>query len=235
MKTRVTIAMTLLAGLVAVSALAQGAGDAAEGKKLFGDTGDYEYPSCAHCHATVSATDEFKATGHVRPAFPVFNAAHRGAYKNKPKGKAPATAADAGNICVKVFQKRKPLPAAQLAHLNAYIASVSPGKDAKPRKILYAPKLPADLDSGDAAKGKDKVVMYCGGCHGASDDHLQIELKAGKFKKNKVVMKVRGWIRDKKAKSGMRFKPNAGQMSFFATNRLPDEDLLDILAYLGRK
>ena len=47
-------------------------------------------------------------------------------------------------------------------------------------------------------------------------------------------MKVRGWVRDKKAKSGMKFKPNAGQMSFFATNRLSDEDLLDILAYIGK-
>ena len=227
-------AITLVLFLVAVTAYAQGAGDAAKGKAMFEDTGDYEYPSCAHCHATVSAADEAKATGHVRPAFPVFNASHRGAYKNKAKGKGPKTAADAGNICVKVFQKRKKLAADQLAHLNAYIASVSPDTAAKPRKILYAPKIPDSLDGGDAEKGKAKVQLYCGGCHGASDDHLQIELKKNKYKKKKAVMKVRGWVRDKKAKSGMKFKPNAGQMSFFATNRLSDEDLLDILAYIGK-
>ena len=47
-------------------------------------------------------------------------------------------------------------------------------------------------------------------------------------------MKVRGYIKDSKRKSGMRFKPNAGSMSFFAMNRLSDKDLLDIIAYIGK-
>ena len=104
----------------------------------------------------------------------------------------------------------------------------------KPRKIGYAPKLPASLDGGDKARGKAKVQLHCGGCHGDSDDHIQFTLKAGKRRKMKVAMKVRGWVKDKKAKSGMRFKANAGMMSFFAKDRIPDADLLDILAYLGK-
>ncbi|MHC4959232.1 MAG: hypothetical protein ACYTGN_12760 [Planctomycetota bacterium] len=223
----------LLAGAVTVSA--QGGGSVETGKKMFHDTGeDLDYPSCAHCHATVDVKDEAEKTGHIKPAFPVFNTAHRGGWKNKPVTKGPKTAGDAGNICVVAFQKRgKKLPAGQVAHLNAYLQSVSPGKDVKPRKINYAPKIPASLDGGDKAAGEKKVQMYCGGCHGQSDDHLQSALKAGRYKKSKVAMKVRGWIKDKKT-GKPRFKANNGMMSFFAKDRLPDKDLLDILAYLGK-
>ena len=81
--------------------------------------------------------------------------------------------------------------------------------------------------------GQKKVQTYCGGCHGKSDDHLQSQLRAGRYNKQKVAMKVRGWIKDKKT-GKPRFKANNGMMSFFAKDRLPDKDLLDILAYLGK-
>jgi mono/diheme cytochrome c family protein len=220
--------------LAGVSALA-GGGDAERGRKLFHDTGDYAYPSCAHCHAAVPAKDEVEKARHRRPGFPIYDSAHRGAWKNKARGKGPATAGDAGNTCVVAFQKRKKLDAARVADLNAYITSLSPNKAAKPRRIGYAPALPESLDGGDPEKGKKKVALHCGGCHGPGDEHLQYPLKAAKHKKRKVAMKVRGWIEDEKRESGMRFKPDTGQMSFFAKDRLPDEDLLDILAYLGKK
>jgi len=236
--TRQTIILTLIVAWVAAAigtqALAQGAGNAAEGKKLFVDSGeDLDYPSCAHCHATVSAAEELAKTGHIKPAFPVFNSAHRGAWKNKKAGKV-ATAGDAGNFCVKAFQKRKKFKADKLAHVNAYLATLSPSTTIKPRKINYKPKLPESLDGGDAIKGQKAVQIYCGACHGASDDHLQFELRPGKKAKLKIAMKVRGWVRSSKAESGRVFNPAKGQMSFFAKDRLSDETLLDILAYLGK-
>ena len=217
--------------LYAGFAVAQGGGDAAKGKRMFLDSGeDLDYPSCAHCHATVSARDEAKETKHIRPAYPVFDSSHRGAWKNKKQG-AVGSAADAGNFCVVAFQKRKKLPAGDLANLNAYLASVSPDKDVKPRKINYRPAIPKSLDGGDAKAGKGKVALYCGGCHGAGDEHIQFELKPKKKAKLKIAQKVRGYAR-KKGK--ITFAPNAGMMSFFAKDRLPDKDLLDILAYLGK-
>ena len=229
----------LVAWVVVVCAgltvLAQDSGNADAGKKIFHDSGDdLEYPSCAHCHAVVSASEELAKTDHIRPAFPVYNTSQRGGWKNKPPSrKGPKSAGDAGNICVRAFQKRKKLPASDVADLNAFLASVSPGA-AKPRKIKYAPKLPASLDGGDAAAGKKNVEAYCGGCHGKSDDHLQFELRKGRLKKRRVAMKVRGWIKDRKKKDGIRFKANNGMMSFFAKDRLPDKDLLHILAYIGK-
>ena len=92
-------------------------------------------------------------------------------------------------------------------------------------------QLPEGLEGGDKQAGKRNVQTYCGGCHGKSDDHLQSELKPGKRPRIKVAMKVRGWV---KKKGKLRFKANNGMMSFFAKNRLPDKDLLDILAYLGK-
>ena len=231
----ILVALACAVGMSALSVSAQGGGDAARGQKIFNDSGEeLDYPACASCHATVSKEEEANKTGHVRPAFPVYNTSHRGAWKNAKAGKGPKSSGDAGNICVRAFQKRKKLPADQVADLNAYLLTLSPSKDVKPRKIAYAPKLPGSLDGGDKAKGKAKVQLHCGGCHGDSDDHIQFTLKAGKRKKKTVAMKVRGWIRDKKAKSGMRFKANNGMMSFFAKDRVSDADLLDILAYLGK-
>ena len=226
----------VVAACAGLTVLGQDGGSADVGKKMFHDSGeDLDYPSCSHCHATVPAAEELAKTGHIKPAFPVHNTSKRGGWKNKAKSKkgAPQSAGNAGNICVRAFQKRKKLPASDVADLNAFLASVSPGA-AKPRKIKYAPKLPASLDGGDAAAGKKNVEAYCGGCHGKSDDHLQFELRKGRLNKRRVAMKVRGWIKDSKKKGGIRFKAINGMMSFFAKNRLPDKDLLDILAYVGK-
>ena len=219
--------LLLIAGLVG----AQGAGDAARGRKLFVDQGDFDYPSCAHCHATVSVDQEIKKTGHVSIAFPVWNSHYRGAWKNIPADKGPKSSAEAGNFCVKAFQKREALPRQDLADLDAYIKTLSPDQNVKPRKIGYAPKLPENLDAGDPEAGKKKLLVYCDACHGKSDEHFQFELKPGKYKKLKIAMKVRGWVT---RKGKPVFKPNAGQMSFWARNRLSDKDLLDIIAYLRK-
>jgi mono/diheme cytochrome c family protein len=223
--------LVLLGGL---TALAQGAGDIEKGRKMFVETGEeFDYPSCAHCHATVAPEEEAKSTGHIRPGFPVRDTAHRGAWKNKKRGTL-ATAADAGNICVVAFQKRARLSPARLADLEAYLRANSPDREVKPRKIGYNPALPASLDGGDAERGKKTVGLYCGGCHGKSDEHFAFNLRARSKKKRKVAMKVRGYIRDTRSESGMRFKPSSGMMSFFAKDRLPDRDLLDIIAYVGK-
>lgn len=223
------VALLATTGFVA----AQDSRYALMGKKIFTDTGDFDYPSCSHCHATVSVKEELKQTGKVKIAFPVFNTAHRGAYKNKKQGKYP-TSGDAGNTCVQAFQKRDKLPASDIANLNMFLLTVSPSKDVKPRKIKYAPRVLKNFDGADAARGKKNVEVFCSTCHGKTDDHIQFELRAGKFNKTRVAMKVRGYIKDSKKKSGMRFKPDAGQMSFFAMNRLSDKQLLDIIAYLGK-
>ena len=231
---RSIIALGLAVVVGVAASVAWAAGDVEKGRKIFIGTGeDLDYPSCAHCHATVSPQEELSQTKHIRPAFPVHNTAHRGAWKNKKAGKVK-TAGDAGNICVRAFQKRKKgLTPDELANLNAYLASISPGKDVKPRKIGYAPKLPENLDGGDKENGKKIVAQTCLVCHGPSDDHIQSELKPGRRNKMKVAMKVRGWIRDKKTKK-LKFKANAGMMGFIATNRVSDQELLDVLAYLGK-
>ena len=229
------LALVALAGLVTVTSAQGVAGDAKIGKKLFEDSNDLEYPSCAHCHATVPVQDELKKTGVVRIAHPVFNTTHRGAYKNKAKGKDPTTPGDAGNQCAKAFQERKKgLPKQDIAHLNAYMATISPDKEVKPRKIGYKPKVLASFDGGDAEKGKKAVQVYCSTCHGDSDEHVAFGFKRNRITKKKIAMKVRGWVRSSKAKSGMRFSPAKGMMSFFAKDRLSDKDLLDIIAYLGK-
>ncbi|MCZ6573975.1 MAG: cytochrome c [Planctomycetota bacterium] len=225
----VLLGLTLLTVLgLANLAPAESSDAVARGKKIFNDTGDdFEWPSCAHCHAIVSAKEEAEKTGHVKPAYPVLNTSNRGAWKNKAKGTLK-TAGDAGNICVRAFQKRKKLPAEQVSDLNAYLASVSPSKDVKPRKIKYAPKVLEDFSGGNAEEGKKKVQLYCAGCHGSGDNSVIWELKKGRKKRLRVAQKVRGYTRKGE------FKANNGMMSFFAIERLPDKDLKDIIAYVGK-
>jgi mono/diheme cytochrome c family protein len=228
----------LAAAFLVTAAFAQGEGSVERGKKIFFDTGPEEYPdypSCAHCHTTLPADKEKEKTGQKRPAHSLYNVSARPSFKNKPKGKGPKTAGDAGNICVRAFQKRpKALPPEGVADLNAYLKSVSPGKSAKPLKIGYAPKLMTELDGGDPKKGKEEYEEHCTICHGDEDESIYVALKAGRWDKTKVLRKVRGYIVDKKTKK-VRFKANNGMMSFFAMDRLSDAALRDILAYLGKK
>ncbi len=239
MRARAAVAgLAFLAAMAFLSfhAAAQGEGSVERGKKIFLDTGPEEYPdypSCAQCHTTVPAAKEAE-TGHIRPGHSLYNVTARPSFKNKPKGKGPKTAGDAGNICVRAFQKRKALPPEKVADLNAYLQSISTGESAKPLKIGYAPRLMKDLDGGDKTKGKKKYEIYCTTCHGDSDDDIYVALKPGRWNRVKVLRKARGYIPDKRKEAGVRFKANNGMMSFFAEDRLPDADLRDILAYVGK-
>jgi len=215
----------LLLLLVAIAAGDEGA--LKKGKKLFKSIGEWEYTSCAHCHAVVAAEKERKETDHIRPGPPLLDTAHRGKWKTWREKKTFESAAAAGAHCAEVYQGRK-LSAEQTKALDAYLRSISPGKDVKPLDWKYKTPLPESLDGGDAAKGEKKVALFCGGCHGPTDDHYQAELRKGRYKKAGVAQRVRGYT------SPTKFKPEGRQMSFFGKERLSDEDLLDILAYLGR-
>lgn len=218
------IALCLLLALT----LALGADDAAvaRGKKLFHDTQDLEYASCALCHSLLPPKEERKSAGPLGPGHTLYGAAVREGWRGMS---TYADVGEAAQYCAKAFQKRKGgLKAAQRADLIAFLKTHAPKEPLPKRDVEKRPRLMKVIGVGDAAKGKELVKRYCAGCHSEDADALSFELKPNRKKKTLILRKVRGY--DQKG----RFKPRSGSMGYYTTDRLSDEDLRHIIAYAGR-
>jgi mono/diheme cytochrome c family protein len=196
----------------------------ARGRKLFADTQGDDYPSCAQCHGVLPEDKELKEAKHLGPGVTLYGSARRAGWRNKDTYK---DVIDASEYCAKTWQERKHgLKAAQEADLRAYLDSIAGDKALPKRKVERKPKLITEFDGGDAARGEKLVARYCGGCHGP--DNISFKIKPNDKKKLLVARKVRGYDRK------LKFKPQGGTMSYYTTDRLPDKDLRDIIAYCGK-
>ena len=194
------------------------------GRKLFLDTQDDDYPSCADCHNVIPEEKEAKEAKYLGPGVTLHGAARRAGWRNRDTFE---NVAEASQYCAKTWQERKNgLKAAQRADLLAYLQSIA-GKKALPkRKVKTKPKLLKEIGGGDAKAGKETSIRYCGKCH--NPDGLSFDLEPGKKKKDLIARKVRGYNAKRK------FKPQKGTMSYYTVERLSDKDLRDIIAYLGK-
>ncbi|MFQ5845710.1 MAG: c-type cytochrome, partial [Planctomycetota bacterium] len=219
-----------LCGIVPVAAVVGAAGgpdaEAVErGRKIFLDTQEYEYPSCAHCHATVPE-DEEQGLPVRGPATTLFGSARHEGWHNRQSYKDIGTALQ---YCARTWQRRKKgIRSPGLDDLTAYLRSIGPPSGTLPRRRTRRPKMPDDLTGGDPRRGVQLMAVWCAGCHHGGEDAVSLVLKPNKKRRVVIARKVRGY--DPKG----RFKPERGTMSYFTRERLPDEDLRHILAYLGR-
>jgi len=219
-------ALRWLAPLGAALALAAAAEDPlARGRAVFADTQDLAYPSCAHCHAVVPPADEAKLP-HVGPGATLFGAAMREGWRNV---KSFADVGEASQACAKQWQKRKRgLEGDDLRAVAELLKSIGGTERLPLRKVEKTPKLAEDLTGGDEEKGKPLAERFCAGCHNDEDDALSARLRPHSKVADAIARKVRGY--DEKGK----FRPQEGSMSYYTTDRLTDEDLRHILAYLGK-
>lgn len=195
------------------------------GKAVFHDTQNREYPACAHCHAVVEEKEEARLP-HAGPAGTLYGAAVREGWRNM---KTYADVGEASQYCAKTWQKRKGgLEAAPLADLVAYLKSVAPPGPLPMRKVQKTPRLAAEYAGGDPEKGQALAGRMCAGCHNESEEAVSFALQPGKKKAEVIARKVRGY--DAKG----RFDPTEGTMSYFTNDRLSDEDLGHVVAYLAR-
>ena len=198
----------------------------ARGKEIFHDTQQLEYPSCALCHSLVSETEEAGKAAHLGPGGTLYGAAVREGWRNM---NTYADVGEASQRCAKWWQKRKGgLKSGQRADLLAFLKKHAPKGPLPKRKVERQPKLPKSFDGGDAAKGAKLASRYCHGCHDKADDALAVELKPNRKKKALIARKVRGY------NSKNQFKPQAGSMSYYTTDRLSNADLNHIIAHLGK-
>ncbi len=216
----------LFSFLAALAAFSAAAGDDAlsRGRRIYADTQDFEYPSCAHCHATV-APEQAQRLAQRGPGGTLYGSARREGWRNRKSYKEIGTALQ---YCAKTWQRRKKgIRGDDLKALVAYLETLGPGEGKLPARKVKRPKALKDYEGGDAAKGKP-LVVWCSGCHGDADDSLSFELIPGKKRKDVLARKLRGY--DTKR----RFKPEQGTMSYYTQDRLSDEEARDIIAYLGR-
>lgn len=212
----------------ALFALAVAASDESpreRGRSVYEDTQDLAYPSCAHCHALVSEEEERKLP-HVGPGATLYGSARRAGWRNL---KTYAGIGEALQLCAKQWQKRKKgIEGEDLAALVAYLEAHGGDAALPMRKVEKQPKLAEDWSGGDAGRGKALTERFCGGCHHDGEDALSARLRPHSKQVDAVARKVRGY--DAKGK----FHPQEGSMSYYTTERLPDDDLRHILAYLGK-
>jgi mono/diheme cytochrome c family protein len=138
---------------------------------------------------------------------------------------------DASRRCAKDWQKREGggLDAAQQKDLVAFLRKHAPSNGTLPkREVQRQPKLAKDLAGGDPAEGRRLAAVWCMACHNEAEDALSFPFEPGKRKRDQVARKVRGYD----AKNA--FRPEEGSMAYYTNDRLPDDALRHILAYVAK-
>ncbi len=201
-------------------------GDAvARGENLFRDRQEGLYPSCADCHSLLPEEKEAEAEPRG-PGATLYGAAVREGWRNMNTFK---DVGEASQKCAKAWQKRKSgLDAAQRGDLLAFLRTHAPEGTLPKREVQRQPKLAKDLSGGDAESGKRLAAIHCIACHNEAEDAISFPFEPGKRKRDQVARKVRGY--DAKG----AFKPEEGSMSYFTNDRLTDEELKSILAYVAK-
>jgi mono/diheme cytochrome c family protein len=180
--------------------------------------------ACATCHAlTEPSADSLR-----RPAHPIGDATHRSQWKN---GKAE-TFLDAVNSCVTEWMVAPAWQATEprFVALRSFLDSQAPAGAAPDLSYeIVAP--PPDVTGGDSARGRSTFNQSCVVCHG--DDGL------GTIRGPKVQGSLRlpeyiaGRIRmSGSVRSAVYSGLTGGVMPFWAKDRLSDDDVRDLVAFV---
>jgi len=185
--------------------------------------------SCATCHAT-SASDTRLLSGH-----PLGGATERPSYWG---GKSERLI-DAASFCYVYFMRgAKPLEPAEPRSraLYEYLASLKGSTEAQP--LTFVPNLPDDVPRGDKARGEQVYASACRDCHGdihtgrGRNSELANILPEVKEEYAEVFPGIPpAKVFVEKVRHGQFFAVG-GNMPLFAVERLSDEDLGALLAYL---
>ena len=205
------------------------------GERLYRDpalsTSDFNYFACADCHS--ESLDE---GGTKLAGFPLANSAHRPAWWNRMTPQY----LDAVNTCLVFFMRGEAIePGDPYGDaLYEYLVSISP-EDPSPEVPFTVVRTVGALPAGDAVAGQIVYDASCRNCHGEPrtgagrispaatvlDENLSAEYDAlypGVSHDLLVAEKVRHG----------QFFGIGGNMPFFAVERLSDEELADLLAFL---
>jgi mono/diheme cytochrome c family protein len=213
---------------------APGSGGSAIASPLAGGQAVYENRvegantfTCSTCHALREPTDD----GLRRPGHPIGDATRRPNYKN---GQVPRML-DAVNSCLTEWMNADAWTESDPRYtaLHRWLDEQA-GSGAAPALKIQRVDPPAVLTGGDAERGLATFNGACAVCHGANAEGTQKAPKVSGLGLGAGYVATR--VRTS-GRSNSKVYPGltGGVMPFWGADRLSDAELVDIVAFLGRK
>lgn len=204
------------------------AGPMSEGERVFrGEVEDGNSFTCATCHAIREPADD----GVRRVAHPLFDAARRPTYKNG----ALTELRDAANSCLQEWMNAEPWEAedSRWVALEQFLESEAPSEPAAPLRFAIAPPPLGDqLEGGVARAGHELFNASCAACHGTDGTgSSQAPPVAGRGLD--LAYSARRIRTSGRADSAVYGGLTGGIMPFWAADRLSDDELRDLVAWLA--
>jgi len=179
--------------------------------------------TCASCHAIEEpATDGLRRVGH-----PIGDAAARSTFKNMQLDELR----DAANSCVTEWMRGDALAADDplWTDLEAFLRSSAP--ESAPDLVYTITPPPLALDGGDITRGAEIFSHTCAACHG--EGAVGTNLAPPLIETDQPVDYIAERVRLSGSKSSEIYGGLiGGAMPFWSAERLSDEELLDIIAYV---
>lgn len=210
-------------------------GDADAGKRFYYEEVFDAGMACVACHSFDKGdTMTTDADSQIRAAVSVYAST----FRDNVKGMGSHNATLGGNLCVPYWQNgpKEGATPQQLADIDAFLKRDGGDKShATADNIAYKSRkftIPEDLTGGDAARGAELADKYCLTCHAVDGKEPIYDLGERKLKGGSVpaeyLSKVAKRIKDED-------KNNNDFMPGFPDERMPVEDLLDLLAFFEKK
>jgi cytochrome c553 len=209
-------------------------GDAEAGRKFFYEKTYGNYMTCASCHG-MDAGDTMSADAgdYQRAGVSVFGSS----WRTNIKGTGSDEEALGGNTCVPYWMggPEEGAEPQDLANLDAFLKTGGGQDHATSINIDWKARsytIPKTLTGGDAERGKQMALKYCATCHEVDGtaplyDVDEAKLSGGRTPTERLD-RVAARIKD----SGQK---NNSYMPGFSDQRMPEQDLLDLLAWFEKK
>jgi len=196
-------------------------------------TSPINFFSCSTCHVVQAGQP---AGGRIDPGYNLYDTVHRGSWWGGDKIKL----LDAINYCLNEFMGGGPLAATDDAarELFEYLDQNSPTKAAQPLPLTVVRNVTdlSNLAAGsDKTRGKDVYGRSCQKCHG--DPHTgsgRLSSKVSIIPEDTISVfptQARA-VAVEKVRHG-KFFNIGGVMPLYSTESMTDEEIADVLAYIG--
>lgn len=184
--------------------------------------------SCSSCHA-ISENDGLASDGLRRPGHPLLNAINRPDFKN---GQVDMML-DAVNTCLTEWMNTSPWTETDSDWINlANWLEDQATSDAAEPIVIDIVEPPQNLSGGDAVNGREVFNSTCRVCHGLDGEGTPLAPKITEtgLTPEYIATRIRqSGLPDSDIYSGLV----GGIMPFWGADRLSDEELIDITAFVA--
>lgn len=220
----------LLAGVAAVGLAACGERDEGspieitDGERVFSEPlADGNTFTCSTCHATIEPSTD----GLTRPGHPLSGATSRASFKNGQLTEL----LDAVNSCQVEWMNAEPWTQDDPAWLALFefLDQIEGPSDPVSFEVVQPP---AELDGGDALAGREFFNASCSVCHARDGIGSQLAppVSMRGLDPELIARRVRTSGR---TESSVYDGLTGGVMPFWAADRISDQQLLDVIAWIG--